>query len=97
MLEHFESRNEFISDRPTDFAFMRGGEKIRAVLIIMEKVITFVPHPSSKDSVSAAVVQKTPAWVEEPIYNCFGENGVQRWTGDTAQIVRSHGGFVAFG
>src|SRR5207248_3132141 len=84
MLEHFESRYELISDRPTNVSFIPAGKKIRAVLIIMEKVITFVAHPPSEDSVSAAKVEKTPASVEEPIHNRFCENGVQRWTGDTA-------------
>src|SRR5438067_5968359 len=97
MLEHFKSRYELISDRPADVSVMPGGKKIRAVLIIMEKVITFVPHPSSENSVSTAKVQETPASVEEPIHNRFGENGVQRWTRDTAQIVRSHRSLVAFG
>src|SRR5437762_10589811 len=63
MLEHFKSRYELISDRPADVSVMPGGKKIRAVLIIMEKVITFVPHPSSENSVSTAKVQETPASV----------------------------------
>ena len=58
MLEHFESRCELISDRPANVSFMPGCKKIRTVLIIMEKVITFVAHPPSEDSVSTAKVQE---------------------------------------
>ena len=96
MLEHFESRYKFISDRPANVSLIPTGEKIRAVLIIMEKVITFVAHPPSEDSISAPKVEKTPVCVEEPIDYRFCENGIQRWTRDTAQIVRSHRIFVAF-
>src|SRR5437667_8805474 len=98
MLEHFESRYELISNRPANVSIMPGCKKIRAVLIIMEKVITLtlIAHPSSENSVSTAKVQKTPASVEEPINNCLCENGIQCWPGDTAQIVRGHRTLVAF-
>src|SRR5215475_8667545 len=96
MLEHFKSRYELISDGPADVSVMPGGEKIRAMLIIMEKVITFVAHPPSEEPVSTAKVHKTPAWVEEPIHNRFCQARVQHWAGDTAQIVGSHRSFIAF-
>src|SRR5437016_13410771 len=95
MLEYFESRYELISNRAANVSVMPGCKKIRAVLIIMKKIITFVAHPSSEYSVPTAKVQKTPARIEEPIYNCLCQNGIQCWPGNTAEIVRRHRTLVA--
>ena len=74
-------------DRAANVALMTECKKIRAVLIVVKKIITFVAHPSSEDSYPPPKSRKRPPSVEKPIYNCFCENGIQRWPRDTAEIV----------